>query len=649
MADELEALRKQLEIEQGLREAADAENERLMAQVEAYAEDMATLFAEQHGRGRDGLAAEVADLRSRLEDESAQRDVVARLHKRSAQQVRELSDQLAKQGEDVSRAFREGKKAAAAPAGPWWRRPAAVLPVMTTVAGLVLGAGGYAALAPTPTPLEEGLVYGPPAPPELGGPPVLVASGGRLQPLGAGAAAPLDAAALAGTAAAGFAPADSALKTAGGGTPLSGTAAGTGTARLLAGAGTPTPRAEAATATALAPLAASAPGSSPSRSPIPAGDLAPTVTALAATGTAAAATVTAAAATGTALAGVATSAAATVTAIARARPSVSPTATLAVVELSPEAKKERCRFELLLPVLEPGASYAIAFEQRQAADVVVLWSEADGAVALERLVAGGAPQPVGQATSGGQGVVLRGAPAGGYRATLTRRSGQAEDSRVGLFYDAGASCFPAPRGDAAAAGTGATGELPSPTGTPATGGGTPLPAAATAAAPGGATSPAPAGTTSPALAGAGLGSAPSPVAPSPTLPPTPPGPVAPTQAAPVSSPSARATTPTPPQPTPTPVRAYVDCRPYLRGPSGVLELHPRVYADAAHTVLTAWPLHARLWGPGVDTSADFRATPEGAVQALPLGGYGQYYLSVEAPGADLDPDCFWEFEHDQYV
>ena len=56
-SSELEALRKQLEVERGLREAADAENERLTAQIEAYATDMASLFQEQHDRGKDGLAA----------------------------------------------------------------------------------------------------------------------------------------------------------------------------------------------------------------------------------------------------------------------------------------------------------------------------------------------------------------------------------------------------------------------------------------------------------------------------------------------------------------------------------------------------------------------------------------------------------------
>ena len=97
------------------------------------------------------------------------------------------------------------------------------------------------------------------------------------------------------------------------------------------------------------------------------------------------------------------------------------------------------------------------------------------------------------------------------------------------------------------------------------------------------------------------------------------------------------------------MRAYVDCRPYLRGPSGVLEVGPQIWIDAARSVLGAWPLHARLVGPGVDQSVDFQATPGGAPQVLQLGGFGRYHLVVEAAGADLDPDCNWEFEHDRYT
>src|SRR5581483_4081372 len=175
---EVEVLRKQLEAERGLREAADAENERLQAQVEAYAEDMAALFQEQHGRGH-GLSAEVAELRAQLADEAAQRQVATSLHRRAVQQTRQLSEQLVSYGKELSEAYHRGMQAARGPT-PWWRRPLALIPLATT-AGLLLGAGTYASLVPTPTPalLDSGALYGPALPPELARQPgVLVASQG---------------------------------------------------------------------------------------------------------------------------------------------------------------------------------------------------------------------------------------------------------------------------------------------------------------------------------------------------------------------------------------------------------------------------------------------------------------------------------------
>src|SRR5690349_12485200 len=187
---------------------------------------MASLFQEQHGRGKDGLSAEVAELRAQLADESAQREVATALHHRAVKQARDLSDQLVNYGKDLSKAYREGKKAASAGA-PWWRRPLALVPLATT-AGLLLGAGTYASFVPSPTPgpLDPAGLYGPPAPPDLlpggAGGGVLVASQGQLRPLGAGAAVggTPDAAGLAATAAAAaFGP--------GAGTPADGTVAGT--------------------------------------------------------------------------------------------------------------------------------------------------------------------------------------------------------------------------------------------------------------------------------------------------------------------------------------------------------------------------------------------------------------------------------------
>ena len=144
------------------------------------------------------------------------------------------------------------------------------------------------------------------------------------------------------------------------------------------------------------------------------------------------------AATGTALSGAATSVARTATAAARQTPLVSPSPTLAVTALSPGAERQqRCRFELLLPELAPGAAYAVDFAQLQAADVVLLWSDEGGSVVLDHIGAGGVAQTIARGSGAGAGVVARDAPAGAYRAHLVRGIGGPSDSRVALFYGLG--------------------------------------------------------------------------------------------------------------------------------------------------------------------------------------------------------------------
>jgi hypothetical protein len=633
--DEVEALEQQLEVERGLREAADAENERLVAQIEAYAEDMATLFAEQQGHNRDGLAAEVADLRSQLADETAQREVVSALHKRSAKQARELSEQMAVYGKDLARAYRGGGK----PSGPWWRRPAGLIPIGTTVAGLLLGAGGYAAIVPTPTPFVDsvdGPAYGPPAPPELApSSGIMVASGGRLQPLGAGAGltGSTDAAALAATAAAGaFGASDASLR----GTPDPlGTATGpaaTGTALAAAALGlTPTPTGADPVATAMAAAGAAARLSpSPSASETSA-NLAPTVTALAATATAVAAT-------STVLAGTAIAAQATVSALqtAAARPpaTVLPTTTptVEVVDLSKSQPTKRCRFELLIPPLSPGQGFAIQFQQRNPADVVVLWSDQEGQVSLSQLDASGAAAPFAGASeaAAGRGVFAHEAPPGGYLANLAK-AGPADESRVALFYDDSSACFPEPKGQPVEGAAPPMANPPAAPTEPAAPTATAAPANPSSAANGPTSTPGPPATATPV---------PQPSPSSATQP-------SPTPAAP--SPTTAPRSPTPAPPTATPVRPYVDCRPYLRGPSKIFRLDPLVWTDKARTVLGTLPLRTTLTGPGVNQTANFTADPNGAFHEFPLGGFGTYHLHTEADGADLDPDCFWEFDHDIYT
>src|SRR5581483_5452856 len=450
---ELEALRKQLEAARGLREAADAENERLQAQVEAYAEDMAALFQEQRGRGH-GLSAEVAELRAQLADEAAQRQVATSLHRRAVQQTRQLSEQLVSYGKELSEAYHRGMQAARGPT-PWWRRPLALIPLATT-AGLLLGAGTYASLVPTPTPalLDSGALYGPALPPELARQPgVLVASQGQLQPLRPGGllqGAP-DAAQLAATAAAatlGFG-----STTSPDGTPVIG-------AGVLVPRGSATPADAAAAALGQAPPsgAPADPASATATGPIPSvgpGDLAPTIVALRATGTA--------------LAGAATAAA------ARTPPGATATPTTAIEQLTPDpGPKERCRFEVVVPPMPAGGTYDILFQQHNAADVVVLWSQAAGEVALYALPPGATTggQPVASGSAGaGRDVVARAQAAGAYRAHLQSQADQPiDETRVALFFDDKSSCLPKPSGASGDTATvpplGAAPTLPPSTSTP---------------------------------------------------------------------------------------------------------------------------------------------------------------------------------------
>src|SRR5581483_7654763 len=635
---EVEVLRKQLEAERGLREAADAENERLQAQVEAYAEDMAALFQEQHGRGH-GLSAEVAELRAQLADEAAQRQVATSLHRRAVQQTRQLSEQLVSYGKELSQAYREGVRAGSGPM-PWWRRPLALVPLATT-AGLLLGAGTYASLVPTPTPalLDSGALYGPALPPELARQPgVLVASQGQLQPLGPGGAAQVapNAAQLAATAAA--AALGSGATTSTNGTPVIGAGVVGPTSATPAD-----PAAAAATAAAAAALGQAPPSGAPAdhasaiaTGPIPSvgpGDLAPTIVALRATGTA--------------LAGAATAAA------ARTPPGATATPTTAIEQLTPDpGPKERCRFEVVVPPMPAGGTYDILFQQHNRADVVVLWSQAAGEVALYALPPGATTggQPVASGSAGaGRDVVARAQAAGAYRAHLQSQADQPiDETRVALFFDDKSICLPKPSG--ASGDTATVPPLePAPTLPPSTS--TPPAAPVPTATP----TPREASTVSAPAAGAPTATVPAPVPTGASTAAAVASPTdAPTAASPAPSPTparpTATTVPSTPSATATPVKPYLDCAPYLRGPSGYLETRPIVWTDAARTVLGSLPVRAFLRAPsGSVASAAFTVTPDRPSRQLPLSGFGQYHFWMEADGADLDPDCSWDFQHDRYT
>jgi hypothetical protein len=119
--------------------------------------------------------------------------------------------------------------------------------------------------------------------------------------------------------------------------------------------------------------------------------------------------------------------------------------------------------------------------------------------------------------------------------------------------------------------------------------------------------------------------------------------------APVAPPTALA----PPTPPPTPAllaRVYVDCQPYVNGPSGYIEIRPIVWRDEARTIKGSLPVHATLIGPTRSriVTDEFTAAPGAAPRRLELAGYGLYEFRLEAEGANLDANCHWSHDHDLY-
>jgi hypothetical protein len=412
----IESLQGQLAAERGLREAADAENERLLAQIEQYAEDLGLLYQERHGHGRGGLAAQNAALRAELEDTAARGQVLGQMYRRSVQQARGLADQLVQYGEDLSRAYRRGQQAGGTGRRAWWRRPFALV-LLSGAAGLLIGAGAIlSSIEPTP-----GEATGTPSAAEVT--PTVGPSGTSVRVLSSAppgrdaAGQPVDAAAVAATAAA---------EALAGGTVV----AAAGVTPAEAGRpGGPSP-----TVTAQAPTA---PSATPTRSgpdrpgtPVPptaaVADLAPTVTALSGT-------VTALSALATRHAQATPSATATST----------PTPTLTPAAVAVEERNGRCRFELVVPPLPPFGRYAIRFTQTRPAEVLVFWSHADGEVRL--FAADGTEVPAQPAT---RGVVTPGLGVGRYRAVL-RNGGPvgSGETRAALFYDGDRGCPQAPTGE----------------------------------------------------------------------------------------------------------------------------------------------------------------------------------------------------------
>jgi hypothetical protein len=100
-------------------------------------------------------------------------------------------------------------------------------------------------------------------------------------------------------------------------------------------------------------------------------------------------------------------------------------------------RRERCAVETLVPPLTGGASYVVRFTQQQRADILAVWTQQDGDVAL-----------VGAGAASGTGTLIRpAAPPGRYTLRLTGRGTETGGTRVALFYDRNATCEPAPVAD----------------------------------------------------------------------------------------------------------------------------------------------------------------------------------------------------------
>jgi hypothetical protein len=71
--------------------------------------------------------------------------------------------------------------------------------------------------------------------------------------------------------------------------------------------------------------------------------------------------------------------------------------------------------------------------------------------------------------------------------------------------------------------------------------------------------------------------------------------------------------------------------------------------DASGERLGSLPVRAKLVGPTAARviTDQFVAAPGMAPRRLSLAGFGHYEFSVEAD-ADLDTNCAWGYDHDQY-
>jgi hypothetical protein len=607
--DELASLRRELAAERGLREAGDAENARLQAQIESYAEDLNSLYQERHGRGRGGLAAELSNVRAELADESARREVLGELYQRSTLEARSLGDQLVSYGQDLARAYRSGKKVGGrpGPTTPWERAGAAalMLGMLGVVAAGLLLSPPELATAGTPSPaVGEATVAAPTASqasgvrlvssddarPTFDGAPALAAAAaataaarGLGESAAMGTAVARQVGSAIGTATALAEGAATAAATARGGgarvgmaTALAGESAATATVlarQVGATIGTATAAANgAATARADGGRTATATAGATSTArptATPGADLRPTITALVgAIGTAAAES-TIRAGTATAFAGEAGAVAATATSfvLTATAPTATPTAETDARRGPPGAlgDLERCSWEVPIPSIEPGRGYHVQFGQRNRATVTVLWSHGESAMALARSGDGAAEQwrTVAEVERGD--VVESELPPGTYRVRLENRGEVASaESVVGLFYDELALCNePAAWADDA------------------------------------------------------------PVA---------------TRAATVVESAAGAS-----------ARPLLDCRPYVRAPYGFVQLQPRLWIDRVRRVEGTAPVKVELTGPGTSVTLELVAGPGRRAERIPLTQPGRYELRVLADGVELHENCtqgFW-FERTQ--
>jgi hypothetical protein len=648
--EELSELRRELTLERGRREAVDAENARLQAQIESYAEDLNSLYQERHGRGRGGLSAEVSSLRAELVDESAQREVLGELYQKSSHELRSLGDQLVTYGQDLAKAYKAGKKAGGDRPVSWRERASAAALFLgmlgTVAAGLILNPPdlGSTQEAPSPTVapspsaevrlvssveqrpdfaaaaaaaavstasagrVDEGATTATAVARQVGAAAgtatalagrsassaataaaagtALAASAGTATALAAGgpAASTPDAAVVAGPAATATA-ATGAARTAiafaaeanatatvaisGAATALAVATQRAGTATAVASvgaAGFSAGAASSATAASGARATTATPTASPMGQPTPTSgpDLRPTVTALAGTIEQVSAESTKHAGTATVFAREASAVAVTATsfALTATAPTLTPTVASGARRGPPRplGDLERCSWEVPIPPIGPGRAYYVQFVQSNRATVTVLWSHADGAMALSALAEGSAEdwRPVTPSARGD--VVAGGLSPATYRVRLLNEGESASaETMIALFYDELAMCVePTAYPDDAPA----------------------QPSAATVS----------------------------------------------------QSASAEVT------------RPFLDCRPYVRAPFGFVQVHPRLWIDRTRRIEGTMPVTIKLTGPGTNLTLELVAGPGRRAERIPLTNFGRYQLEAIAEGADQHENCgqgFW--------